>query len=79
MAPPRPALPAIPEEGAMPVVTHRLPPVQSLPCAALVLFVFLFISAMLPILVLVLLKELSGSWTLVADMAHLFFGDVLLF
>ena len=61
----------------MPVVTRRSPPVLILPCAALVLFVFLFIPATLPVLVLVLLKELSGSWALVTNVPHLLFSDVL--
>jgi len=61
----------------MPVVAHSLAPPQRSPCAVLVLL-FRFIPATQLVLILVFFKKPIGSWELIADMAHLFFSNMLL-
>ena len=66
-----------PEERAMPVVAYSLAPPQRPPYAVLILL-FQFISAAQLVLVLVFFQKPIRSWELIADMTHLFFGDMLL-
>src|SRR6185295_14871837 len=92
MASPRPALlaiidsrqsahagiPTVPEEWAMPVVAYSLVLPQRPPCAVLILLLFRFISAAQLVLILVFFQKPIRSWELIADVTHLFFGNMLL-
>ena len=66
------------EERTMPVVAYSLVPSQRPPCAVLILLLFQFISAAQLILILVFFQKPIRSWELIADVMHLFFGNMLL-
>ena len=62
----------------MPVVAYSLAPPQRPPCAVLIFLLFRFISAAQLVLILVFFQKPIRSWELIADVTHLFFGNMLL-
>ena len=62
----------------MPVVAYSLAPPQRPPCAVLILLLFRFVSAAQVVLILVFFQKPIRSCELIADVTHLFFGNMLL-
>jgi hypothetical protein len=54
-----------------------LSPSEAFPSASLIFFFFSFTLEMLLILILVLPQKMRRNWSLVPDMPHLLFGDIV--
>jgi hypothetical protein len=61
------------------MISRILPLPEAFPDAPLVFFLFSFALKTLLILILVLPQKMRGNWSLVPDMPHLLFGDVVPF
>jgi hypothetical protein len=63
----------------MPMILRILLLPEAFPGAPLILFFFSLALEMLLILILVLSQKMRGNWSLIPDMPHLLFGDIVLF
>jgi hypothetical protein len=63
----------------MPMISHILSLPEVFPGAPLVFFFFGLVLEMLLILILVLSQKMRGNWSLIPDVPHLFFGNIVPF
>jgi hypothetical protein len=63
----------------MPMILRILLLPEAFPSAPLVLFFFSLALEMLLILILVLSQKMRGNWSLIPDVSHLLFGDIVPF
>jgi hypothetical protein len=63
----------------MPMTSRILLLPEAFPSAPLVLFFFSLTLETLLILILVLSQKMRGNWSLISDVSHLLFGDIVPF
>jgi hypothetical protein len=61
------------------MISHILSLLEAFPSAPLVLLFFSLALERLLILILVLSQKMRGNWSLIPDVSHLLFGDIVPF